>query len=486
MIARKQKILLVLVSLAISLLFIESIARLAGVIYTAYRIRNKHVTTQTEKPIIKIICLGDSFTFGMGAGSGQGYPDQLEKILNENIQDKKFIIFNRGIPGNNSSMVLKNLVGNINTYRPDIVFLLIGSNDSTTLSDSDCYLFKSLSFDKIASFSLELDALFSNLKTYKMIKIVTLNLKNKFMHKVDFEDIDAQEELDYPKVKIPQSNYRGPNSKQKERYLRLAESLCSENKFSDAEKIIADMPEGIDLQDRRECVLLSDIYSGQGKYDSAINIIKIYIQDNPEDAQFIFRLGENYYYLGENNGTVNNEDYQQAAELFRRSLSCADPSDLRLKIDNYSYLARTYFAQGDNVSAQRMTGEALKIRPNNRFLRQFKRVISESRQTEQEKEIFRKLLYYNLSRIINLCQVYNIRIVLLNYPNEGKGGIRAEIAHKYKIPFVDIGDEFAQALSKYSRKDLFSSDQAHPNSNGYRIMAETIFKAFTAQKFGVF
>jgi len=319
-----------------------------------------------------------------------------------------------------------------------------------------------------------------------MIKIAALNLKNKFMRKVDFEDIDAQEELDYPRVKMPQSNYRSPNSRQKEKYLGLAESLCSENKFSDAEKIIADMPGGIDLQDRRECLLLSDIYYGQSKYGSAINIIKVYIKDNPEDAQFIFKLGENYYYLGENSATVNNEDYQQAVELFQRSLSCADPSDLRLKIDNYSYLARTYFAQGDNVSAQRMAEEALKIRPNNRFIRQLKRVITESRQTEQEKEIFRKLLYYNLGRIINLCQAYNVRIVLLNYPTEGKGGIRVEIAHQYKIPFVDIGDEFAWASSKYSCKDLFSSDQAHPNSQGYKIMAETILKAFTAQKFGAF
>lgn len=45
-----------------------------------------------------ILCLGDSFTQGIGAGPDQDYPAQLKKLLNSNTA-KKFRVINIGMGG---------------------------------------------------------------------------------------------------------------------------------------------------------------------------------------------------------------------------------------------------------------------------------------------------------------------------------------------------------------------------------------------------
>jgi lysophospholipase L1-like esterase len=485
MTTRKQKILLVLVGLVITLLLIESALRLAGSIYTAFRTKNRQAIAPVGKQDIRILCLGDSFTFGLGGGYGDDYPSQLGQLLNENTQKNKFIVYNRGIPGNNSSMVLRNLVANINTYKPTVLFLLIGSNDSTTLEDSDCFLFKSLGIGKIALFSLKLDIFFSKLNTYRLIKISVLNLKSKFIRQEDYAEIEAREKLEYPKKRKNRNEHKDVNSN-KETYLKKAEVLCLEKKFSDAENVLMQVPGGINPQNRRECLLLAEIYLNQGKHEAAINIIEGYIKENLLDEEIASKLGENYYFQSQKTTVMEKENLKQAAGLFKLALSMADSDDPTFKAENYGYLSRVYFALGNNVLAKEMIGHALEIQPKNKFFRQFKRIILGVSQAGKEKEIFERLLYYNLGQVINLCRIYNVEIILLNYPGEHSGSIRAEIASIYRVPFVDVGRAFNQALLKYSKEDIFSSDGAHPNPRGYKIMAESIFKELNSRKLGAF
>lgn len=62
-----------------------------------------------------ILCLGDSFTFGIGAEKGFSYPDQLSRIL-EARQCGRYKVINSGIPGSNSSMIAKSFKSNIYTH----------------------------------------------------------------------------------------------------------------------------------------------------------------------------------------------------------------------------------------------------------------------------------------------------------------------------------------------------------------------------------
>lgn len=148
----RHKIILIALGLIIFFLALEVSLRLAGSIYYRIWTFSQKETVGYRKGTIKMLCLGDSFTFGLGAEKGEDYPFQLQRLLDENHQDKKFIVYNAGVPGYNSSMVLKRLVKNISKYRPHIILLLIGSNDRTVLEDSNYYLLKKPGIGKIANF----------------------------------------------------------------------------------------------------------------------------------------------------------------------------------------------------------------------------------------------------------------------------------------------------------------------------------------------
>lgn len=479
---KRQKLLLIVIGLIVAVLLLEVLLRLTGFIYKAYRMHNEKIVIKEDKGMVKILCLGDSFTFGLGAEQGYSYPDQLEKLLNKNYRDKKFIVYNAGIPGQNSSQVLKRLVLNIRLYRPEMIILLIGSNDRTVLEDSNYYLFKKDKLGKIMGFFLKLDISLSNLRSYKLIRTAVLNLRNKFYPEASLAETGKQKKPRAAEKKPVKIAKEEPNNAKKEPYLQSAQSLYDERKFGDAEKVMKDMPGGYDPKSRRESLLLGNIYCEEGKYGLALIVLEGYMKDNPaKDASTLFTLGRVYYMRGRGAArykglVIGKEDFGQATRILKEALLYADPEDLYLKGEIYSYLARLYLDQKENELAKEMMENALRCRPDDNFFQQFIRVISESSLSQEENEIFKKQLYYNLGCIINLCRLYNAKIILLNYPCEYTGGIRKEIANKYKVPFIDIGSRFAELLSKCKYKDLFSKDE-HPNANGYRVIAENVFEA---------
>lgn len=80
---------------------------------------------------IRICCLGDSCTFGLGDPPltyEQTYASQLEKILDER-SDKPVEVLNFGCPGYTSYQGLKLLESKVVHYRPDVVTAYFGVND---------------------------------------------------------------------------------------------------------------------------------------------------------------------------------------------------------------------------------------------------------------------------------------------------------------------------------------------------------------------
>jgi len=88
---------------------------------------------------IRILCLGDSCTFGTGGLYDQEtYPFRLEKLLNEKQNLKNFEVINAGMPGFSvyEGLVLlkhRNLMG----LKPDIVIICYGWNDHMRKEMSD-------------------------------------------------------------------------------------------------------------------------------------------------------------------------------------------------------------------------------------------------------------------------------------------------------------------------------------------------------------
>jgi len=82
--------------------------------------------------IKRIVCVGDSTTFGVNMdGEELTYPGQIEKMLN-NGTSMKFEIINAGVPGYTSSQCLLYFKNNLIALSPDAIILYCGWNDLWT------------------------------------------------------------------------------------------------------------------------------------------------------------------------------------------------------------------------------------------------------------------------------------------------------------------------------------------------------------------
>ena len=70
----------------------------------------------------RIVCFGDSLTFGTGASRGKDYPSQLSQMISRPVM-------NAGVPGDTTASALKRLERDVLSYAPDIVLITLGGND---------------------------------------------------------------------------------------------------------------------------------------------------------------------------------------------------------------------------------------------------------------------------------------------------------------------------------------------------------------------
>lgn len=92
---------------------------------------------------IRVVCAGDSVTFGLGLADGQTYPDRLQARLRDDVRllGRQVHVLNAGTPGYGSVQGLR-LVRRLVPIRPDVVVWWFGMNDSkpSAVRDADLEL----------------------------------------------------------------------------------------------------------------------------------------------------------------------------------------------------------------------------------------------------------------------------------------------------------------------------------------------------------
>ena len=77
-----------------------------------------------NRPVI--VAFGDSLTAGFGMPAGQGYPDFLQRMLDE--QGYSYRVVNEGVSGDTSSAGLVR-IDSVIAHKPEVVIVAFGGND---------------------------------------------------------------------------------------------------------------------------------------------------------------------------------------------------------------------------------------------------------------------------------------------------------------------------------------------------------------------
>ena len=86
---------------------------------------------------IRILCIGDSSTYGLNVDQDQTFPAQLQGILNQRRWEGSYKVINAGCPGFSSFQAMRLLETRGRSTQPDIIILSVGVNDSGTVRQSD-------------------------------------------------------------------------------------------------------------------------------------------------------------------------------------------------------------------------------------------------------------------------------------------------------------------------------------------------------------
>ena len=168
--SRKQapwwmRILLILVSAEISL-------QLIGVGYRWWAAcAQASPLTQGEWTIL---CLGDSFTFGIGAPPQESFPSQLERLLSTRWPTRRIRVVNAGVPSYNSSQVLHHLSQQFDRMHPDLLLVLVGRNDGVSFREARVEVLEAIGASRSARLFIWFDQWLSHIRLYRLAKLLRM------------------------------------------------------------------------------------------------------------------------------------------------------------------------------------------------------------------------------------------------------------------------------------------------------------------------
>ncbi|MDD5730481.1 MAG: GDSL-type esterase/lipase family protein [Candidatus Omnitrophica bacterium] len=119
------KFFTVLAGIGLSLVVLEAVLRIIGLIHLSAIRPGIFKNGNTSDYVI--LCLGDSFSEGIGAAPDKSYPSQLRELIANNFQGMPVKVVNMGMGAYNSSMLLDKFSECVYRVKPDLVIILAGS-----------------------------------------------------------------------------------------------------------------------------------------------------------------------------------------------------------------------------------------------------------------------------------------------------------------------------------------------------------------------
>jgi lysophospholipase L1-like esterase len=128
-------LLLIPLGLVMCLLLLEAALQLAA--WGLFITRGPESSVPARGDRIRVLCLGDSNTYGLYVEPDASYPAQLETLWVERGGSPELEVLNLGYPGMNSSQIVRDVPDLLERLAPHLVILMVGVNDYWTLPVSE-------------------------------------------------------------------------------------------------------------------------------------------------------------------------------------------------------------------------------------------------------------------------------------------------------------------------------------------------------------
>jgi len=441
----RKKIVIVICGIFFSIILLETGIRLGGlVLLSIQEYRNSRAIKQ--KDVYRIMCLGESTT-------ARQYPKFLEEILNKRNIGIRFSVIDKGIIGTNTFVILSQLKQNLDIYKPNMVVIMAGMND-TGIS-----YYKDIPEVNTAAFQY--------CKVYRFMRVMYMHIVKK-LRKQDIHGL----------TKI---NPENDNS-----YLESGRLYRVQGKYPQAEALFR---KAIELNPGNDnaYIELGLVYVDQDKYPQAEALFRKAIELNPGNDNAYSELGRLYRIQG---------NYPQAEALFRKAI------ELNPRNNNaYTGLGWLYRIQGNYPQAEDLFKKIIDLYPENDCAYGAISVLyEETGKPELAKEYANnarrlRLEYYkpvtvnNFLKLKEILDERGVRLVCAQYPMRDLWPLKKIFENDEKgVIFVDNGGTFKETVKKEGFKevfrDMFGGDFGHCTQKGNKLLAGNIADVILKEVFG--
>lgn len=444
---RKQKLTVVFIGSVIAILLLEISLRIAGNILVMSR--TLPLARGYAKNNFNIVCIGDSFTFGLGADKGDDYPSQLQRILNDRYPQLNIRVINEGLLAGTSSLALKECDRIIGAYNPKICVILIGTTDPHNMEGIN------LGCMQRPPLYIKIDSYLSNSAVYKLTKYLAFNIASKLnLNRIKNKGYSPQRLLKRNQAVIMTYNKRLQQMKKE------AAALLKNRKFYRTIPLL----EQILKEDKYDADIYFSLgwaYRDCGRLSDAESILRKGIALFPEDDILYQKLG---------NCLLSRGAFKEAMVVLKKAVELNPDNQLAL-----DELFDVYMRSG--VYDERIENLLKMDKSFAVLLEEKKSWDHHSYREDFIKEIF----LCNIKKITRKIKKSNVIPVFVSYPRQGWFDDQlAQFCRRENILFIDMHEAFDREIQKTGWDNFFITD-GHCNSKGYRLMAEVIGEGLVSE-----
>lgn len=461
---------LVILGVFVSLLVLEASLRLSGAFYSKTYPTNRRipVSDQPDKKSAVILCLGDSFTYGLGTTPENNYPVTLENMLNQDSARFRFIVDNYGSPGGNSFRILKIFKKYIRSQKPDLVIVMVGMNNSWNLEGRTHYGF--------SRFLNKLGFDVKDLRVYKLGVLLKAGLQKKLnTMKRENKILIFKEEINKSEVKkcgrlfdksknvfVPLDEWNALRHNEDE-YRARGDSGQAINSLLSALKKYPNS-----CQIKRELIMF---LREQGNYVAAIKSAQ-WVLDNC----CLSRNELGYVHLNLAYCYGAKKMWQDA----RREIDCLLESEPLVESAFAELQVVCNAANGYNFKTE---FNKIKNLVNSLYGKEVVRKLDQLFYLTQRRNELTRMFQEDLSGIADSAAERGIPLIFMTYPVFVD--LNREIRNSARTKGVVLIDNEAIFDKRADKKNLFVAD-GHGNAKGYRLIAQNIYSAMENRNYLVY